>query len=91
MLCLASGLSSQSAADGTRAGPQTSADAHKGKALHSSQVWYCVSPSDRRRFEDMAKQLFPEMARSCRAFLRHKDVLMSPRVLRSYNIQVTQV
>ena len=38
----------------------------------------------------MAKQLFPEMARSCRAFLRHKDVLMSPRVLRSYNIQVTQ-
>ena len=38
----------------------------------------------------MAKQLFPELARGCRAFLRHKDVLMSPRVLRSYNIQVVQ-
>jgi hypothetical protein len=49
-----------------------------------------VSPKDRRRFEDMAKQLFPDLARGCRAFLRHKDVLMSPRVLRSYNIQVVQ-
>ena len=38
----------------------------------------------------MAKQQFPDLARSCRAFLRHKDVLLSPRVLRSYNIQVTQ-
>ena len=55
-----------------------------------SQVWYCVSPADRRRFEDMAKQQFPDLARSCRAFLRHKDVLLSPRVLRSYNIQVVQ-
>jgi len=53
-------------------------------------VWYCVSPADRRRFEDMAKQQFPDLARSCRAFLRHKDVLLSPRVLRSYNIQVVQ-
>ena len=49
-----------------------------------------MSPKDRRRFEDMAKQLFPDLARGCRAFLRHKDVLMSPRVLRSYNIQVVQ-
>jgi len=39
----------------------------------------------------MAKQQFPDLARSCRAFLRHKDVLLSPRVLRSYNIQVVQV
>lgn len=55
------------------------------------QVWYCVKPEDRGRFEGMCKALFPELARNCKAFMRHKDVLLSPRVLRSFNIEVVTV
>ena len=50
------------------------------------QVWYCVKPADRAKFEAMCKALFPELARNCQAFMRHKDILLSPRVLRSFNI-----
>lgn len=54
------------------------------------KVWYCVSPGDRLKFENMAGQLFPELARSCKAFLRHKDILISPRVLRAFNVPFQQ-
>ena len=55
------------------------------------QVWYCVKPGDRPKFEAMCKALFPELAKNCKAFMRHKDVLLSPRVLRSFNIEVVTV
>ena len=55
------------------------------------QVWYSVSPADRARFENMAEQLYPELARNCKAFLRHKDILISPRVLRAFNVPFQQV
>lgn len=55
------------------------------------KVWYCVRPEDQGKFEGMCKALFPELARNCKAFMRHKDVLLSPRVLRSFNIEVVTV
>lgn len=55
------------------------------------KVWYCVSPSDKEKFELMAQSIFPDLQRECKAFMRHKDILLSPYVLRSYNIRYTQV
>jgi JmjC domain, hydroxylase len=54
------------------------------------QVWYSVSPNDRAKFENMAQQLYPELARNCKAFLRHKDILISPRVLKAFNVPFQQ-
>ena len=54
------------------------------------QVWYCVSPKDRSKFEDMAKGLFPELHNICPAFLRHKDILLSPKTLRNHHINYVQ-
>jgi len=54
------------------------------------KVWYSVAPGDRKKFENMAGQLFPELVRNCKAFLRHKDILISPRVLRAFNVPFQQ-
>ena len=59
-------------------------------AAASLQVWYSVAPGDRKKFENMAGQLFPELVRNCKAFLRHKDILISPRVLRAFNVPFQQ-
>ena len=65
-----------------------------GRLSHLSvarcQVWYCVSPKDRGKFEKMAQSLFPEDYQSCRNFMRHKDTMFSPKVLRSYHIDFVQ-
>jgi [histone H3]-trimethyl-L-lysine9/36 demethylase len=54
------------------------------------KVWYCVSPRDRGRFERMAQSLFPELHRGCPAFMRHKDILLSPALLRTYGVRYVQ-
>ncbi|KAI8471646.1 MAG: JmjC domain, hydroxylase-domain-containing protein [Monoraphidium minutum] len=50
------------------------------------KVWYCVPPSQAPKFERMAQSIYPELHRNCHAFMRHKDILMSPHMLRSYGI-----
>lgn len=55
------------------------------------QVWYCIAPSDQAKFQRMAAGLFPEEARACADFLRHKDILISPSILRTNNIAFMQV
>mmetsp|Transcript_10437 Transcript_10437/g.28495 ORF Transcript_10437/g.28495 Transcript_10437/m.28495 type:complete len:626 (+) Transcript_10437:2369-4246(+) len=61
--------------------------------LHTGapKVWYCVPPSESDKFDAMARQLFPELAADCSQFLRHKNVLISPSLLRTFNIQYVQV
>ena len=49
-----------------------------------------MSPKDRSKFEDMAKGLFPELHNICPAFLRHKDILLSPKTLRNHHINYVQ-
>jgi len=39
----------------------------------------------------MASGLFPEEAKECSDFMRHKDILISPNLLRTNNISFTQV
>lgn len=60
--------------------------------LHTGapKVWYCVPPSESDKFNEMAKQLFPEAASSCAEFMRHKDIMISPSLLKTYNIKYVQ-
>lgn len=54
------------------------------------KVWYCVSPADRAKFESMARQEFPELYNNCKGFLRHKDIMFSPSMLRTHNVPYIQ-
>ncbi|MEW5316850.1 MAG: hypothetical protein WDW38_008195 [Sanguina aurantia] len=54
------------------------------------KVWYCVAPSHRAKFERMAEGLFPELHKACPAFIRHKDIMISPALLRTYHIPYIQ-
>nr|XP_003472890.2 lysine-specific demethylase 4D-like [Cavia porcellus] len=50
------------------------------------KTWYAVPPEHGKRLERLARELFPGSSRVCRAFLRHKVVLISPTVLRNNGI-----
>ncbi|GAX79223.1 hypothetical protein CEUSTIGMA_g6663.t1 [Chlamydomonas eustigma] len=50
------------------------------------KMWYCVSPKDQARFDRMSQGIFPELHQACPAFIRHKDIMLSPHLLRTHNI-----
>jgi len=50
-----------------------------------------LSPAYRGKFERMAESLFPESYQNCHAFMRHKDILLSPSLLRTCGIEYMQV
>lgn len=52
------------------------------------KLWYCVPPKYASRFESLAAGMFPEDANSCKEFLRHKGVTISPTALAKAGIPV---
>jgi jumonji domain-containing protein 2 len=72
---------------------QEDADLFSINYLHmgAPKVWYCVSPKDRGKFERMCQSMFPELHSHCHAFLRHKDILLSPSTLKNYGVEYMQV
>ncbi len=54
------------------------------------KIWYSVSPRHAAKFDRMAKQLFPEASQACGAFMRHKDIVISPKTLRQYGVPYVQ-
>ena len=56
----------------------------------AAKVWYCISPNDRAKFEAMAAKEFPELYGDCKGFMRHKDVMFSPSMLRTHNVPYVQ-
>ncbi len=50
-----------------------------------------MAPKHKEKFERMAASLFPQQAQTCAAFIRHKDILISPSQLRTYDIPYMQV
>eukprot|EP01052_Picozoa_sp_SAG31_P006494 SAG31_NODE_299_length_18114_cov_3.533777_13_plen_264_part_00 len=52
------------------------------------KLWYVVPPASASRFEIFAAGAFPELAGTCRSFLRHKNVLISPSRLSAAGIPV---
>ncbi|KAL1391851.1 hypothetical protein HDK64DRAFT_262630 [Phyllosticta capitalensis] len=54
--------------------------------------WYSISQEDARRFENAMKRLWPNDAKNCSQFLRHKTYLISPQRLESeFNIKVNKL
>ena len=48
-----------------------------------------MAPAHRARFESLACSYFAELSRACPAFLRHKDIIISPTLLRQSGIPFT--
>ena len=69
------------------------ADLYSVNFLHwgAPKVWYCVPPSGKARFERVAAGMHPEAHRACKGFLRHKDILISPSVLKQFNVSYHMV
>lgn len=54
--------------------------------------WYSISQEDARRFEAAMKSIWPNDAKHCSQFLRHKTYLISPqRLERDFNIKVNRL
>ncbi|KAL5451896.1 hypothetical protein PMIN05_000277 [Paraphaeosphaeria minitans] len=54
--------------------------------------WYSISQEDARRFETAMKQIWPNDAKNCSQFLRHKTYLISPQKLeKDFNIKVNRL
>ncbi|KAH6885771.1 hypothetical protein B0T10DRAFT_491569 [Thelonectria olida] len=53
--------------------------------------WYSISQADARRFEAAMKSIWPQDAKACDQFLRHKAFLISPQHLQQhYGIKVNR-
>lgn len=54
--------------------------------------WYSISQEDARRFENVMKSVWPNDAKNCSQFLRHKTYLISPQRLESeFGIKVNKL
>ncbi|KAF2878395.1 hypothetical protein BDV95DRAFT_589331 [Massariosphaeria phaeospora] len=54
--------------------------------------WYSISQEDARRFEAAMKSIWPNDAKNCSQFLRHKTYLISPHQLeKQFNIKVNRL
>lgn len=56
---------------------------------HIPYVVLCPALPCPARF--LAQSIFPELHKGCHAFMRHKDILLSPGLLRTYGIEYMQV
>jgi hypothetical protein len=65
------------------------ADLYSVNFLHwgAPKVWYCVSPANKAKFERLAAALHPDQLRQCKGFLRHKDILISPTILKQFGVR----
>lgn len=52
----------------------------------AAKYWYAIPPKHAKRFEQLAHSCFPEEAKDCKAFLRHKRFCISPKMLKKYGI-----
>uniref|UniRef100_A0A5S6QGK0 [histone H3]-trimethyl-L-lysine(9) demethylase n=1 Tax=Trichuris muris TaxID=70415 RepID=A0A5S6QGK0_TRIMR len=68
-------------------------DLHSINYLHFGQpkFWYVVSPEYGARFEHLVATMFPQTARACSAFMRHKTIAIAPHILREHDIPYSTV
>ena len=68
-------------------------DLYSVNYLHFGEpkVWYCVPPEHRRKFESAMQSSVPELFLHCDQFLRHKELLASPMVLRQESVPLVRM
>ena len=68
-------------------------DLYSVNYLHfgAPKTWYAIAPEHRQRFETAALSAAPELFRACPEFLRHKELLLSPQLLRASGVPFTRI
>jgi len=51
---------------------------HYGKP----KLWYCLPVSESHKLEEFARSEFPESFKRCKEFIRHKNIMISPYILK---------
>ena len=55
------------------------------------KAWYTVPPQHGLKLEELAKTLFPDLAKKCSSFLRHKTTVISPDILEKNGIPYNKI
>ncbi|VDM15655.1 unnamed protein product [Hydatigera taeniaeformis] len=55
------------------------------------KLWYCIPPAFARKFEAFAREHFKSEFLACRSFLRHKSILIDPKVLAAAGIPTRRI
>ena len=68
-------------------------DLYSVNYLHagSPKVWYFVPTSEKAKFESVAASLFPQERARCGEFMRHKEIMFSPRLLEARGVRVVRL
>lgn len=48
--------------------------------------WYALDPRAASRFEEKCREAFPDLARECKDFLRHKTIVVAPELLVKWDL-----
>lgn len=55
------------------------------------KTWYCIPPQFGWQLEQVAQKLFPDFATSCFNLLRHKAIMIGPKLLEANGVRVQKV
>jgi len=68
-------------------------DLHSINYLHfgAPKFWYAVPPEHGKRLEQLIENFFPQMHGRCKAFIRHKQTIVSPKLLEKHGIPYDKV
>merc|ERR1719509_33115 len=68
-------------------------DLYSVNYLHygAPKTWYCVPPQFGYQLEQVAQKLFPDFANACFNLLRHKAIMIGPKLLEANGVRVQKV
>jgi len=55
------------------------------------KTWYCIPPQFGYKLEQVAQKLFPDFAESCFNLLRHKAIMIGPKLLEANGVRVQKM
>lgn len=55
------------------------------------KTWYCIPPQEGYKLEQVAQKLFPDMTSACYNLMRHKAIMISPKLLEANGLRVNKM
>jgi len=55
------------------------------------KTWYGIPPSEGHKLEQLAQKMFPDMAKTCFNLMRHKAIMISPKLLEAHGVRVNKL
>ena len=55
------------------------------------KTWYGIPPSEGHKLEQLAQKMFPDMGKTCFNLMRHKAIMISPKLLEAHGVRVNKL